>query len=184
MFERLKNNKPLNIIWNIIYSILVVFVVLILLVVIVQRISNNNMSLGGFKIYNIITESMVPKYKVGDILVSKNVEPKEIKVGDDIVYLGESGSFAGKIVTHQVVNIEEENGELKIHTKGIANEEEDPVIKASQVKGKIVYKIISLSLIAKIVNNLTSFYFALFVPVAIIIFVQIKRIAESLKEKE
>lgn len=184
MFEKLKNNKPLMVVWNVVYTILVIFVILLLFVVLLQRFSNNNLSLGGFRIFNIVSESMVPKYQIGDILVSKTIDEKDIKVGDDIVYLGEKSSFAGKIVTHQVINIEEENGELKIHTKGIANEEEDPVITANQVKGKIVYKIRSLSLISKIVNNLMSFYFVIFVPIVIIMFVQIRRIVSSLRENK
>lgn len=181
MFEKIKNNKPLKIMWNIIYAMLVVFVVLILIVVILQRVSNNNMSLGGFRIFNIISESMVPKYQIGDILLSKKIDDKDLKVGDDVVYIGEKGSFSGKTVTHQIVQIEENNGQYTFHTKGIANEEEDPLVNSNQIRGKVIYKFISLTFISKIVNNLLSFYFSIFVPIAIIIFVEIRKIINSMK---
>lgn len=180
--KKLKENKILNMIYNIGYTLLAVLVIAIFIVVVLQRVSNNTFSIGGFKIFNILTGSMLPKYEIGDILVSKDIEPNEIQIGDDIVYLGNSGTFAGKTVTHQVIDIEEENGKYKFHTKGIANQEEDPLVAQEQVIGKIVYKIQSLSYISKLVNNLYSFYFIIFIPVAILIFLEIKRLVIDVRE--
>lgn len=178
--------KVLKIIGNILYYLLVVIVLIILAVVLIQRFSDNNLSLAGIKIFNIVTESMVPKYEVGDILISKTVDPSEVKVGDDLVYLGEKGSFANKIITHQVVQIEQtENGEYLFHTKGIANTEEDPVVSQGQIYGVIIYKTYILSFISKIINNLYGFYFLIFVPLTILIVVKIvKVINEHRQEKE
>ncbi|MGN1327056.1 MAG: signal peptidase I [Clostridia bacterium] len=184
MLKKLMENKALKIIGNILYYLLVVIIVLILVVVLVQRITNNNVSIAGIRIFNIVTESMVPKYQVGDILVSKSIDPSQIKVGDDLVYLGAVDSFQGKIVTHQVVDIEEENGQYKFHTKGIANEEEDPVVSESQVYGIIIYKTHILSFISKIINNLYGFYFLIFVPLAILIIVKIIKIYREYKESK
>ena len=146
--------------------------------------SNNSLSLGGFRIFNIVTGSMLPKYEVGDVLVSKTIEPSEIKVGDDVVYQGREGTFAGKIVTHQVIDIEEENGVYKFHTKGIANQEEDPIVSQEQISGKIIYKVQSLSYISKIVNNLYSMYFVIFIPMAVLVFIEIRRTAKDIKESK
>ena len=180
--KKLKENKILNIIYNMGYTLLTILVVAILMVVILQRVSNNTFSLGGFKIFNILTGSMLPKYEVGDILISKDIAPSEIQIGDDIVYLGNSGTFAGKTVTHQVIGIEDENGTYKFHTKGIANTEEDPLVSEEQVRGKIVYKIRTLSYISKLINNLYSFYFVIFIPIAILIFLEIKRLVIDVRE--
>src|SRR5574344_2099536 len=155
---------------------------MLLAVVLVQRFSNNELSIGGIKIYNIVSESMLPKYQIGDILVAKNVDVSTLNVGDDIVYKGEKQDFAGKIVTHQIIKIEENNGEYTITTKGIANELEDPTITGKQVQGKIVYKFIILSAVSKIVNNLFSMYFVIFIPVAIVIFLNVIKIVKGFKE--
>lgn len=176
MFEKIKNNKVLNLIGNILYTLLVILVVLILIIVVLQRTSNNSLSLGGFRIFNIATGSMQPKYEVGDVLVAKTISPDQIKIGDDVTYIGTEGTFAGKVVTHQVIDIEEENGNYTFHTKGLANNEEDPVIGQNQVIGKIIYKVRTLSYISKIVQNLYSFYFVIFIPVALLIFIEIRRI--------
>ena len=96
--KKLLENKALKIIGNILYYLLVILVVMILAVVLLQRVTNNNISLAGIRVFNIVTESMVPKYQVGDILISKTIEPDKIKEGDDLVYLGKEDSFKDKIV--------------------------------------------------------------------------------------
>lgn len=169
MMKNLLDNKILRIIGKIIYVLLYIIILITLLVVAIQRFSNNNVTIAGFRIFNVATGSMVPEYQVGDILVSKEINPEDIQVGDNIVYMGEKQDFKGKIVTHQVISKREENGKIYFTTKGIANEEADPEITEDQVYGKVVYKTIIFSFISKIINNIYAFYFLIFIPVAIII---------------
>ena len=103
MKEKIKNNKLLKILTMIIKAIVSLFIVVVISIIFIQRISDNKVSLGGYSIYTIITESMVPKYNVGDMIISKNVSPDELKVKDDVVYLGNKGDFADKIITHQII---------------------------------------------------------------------------------
>ena len=103
--QKIKDNKVLKIIGNIIYVIIFIFILLILAVAVLQRTTNNEVTLGGYRIFVVATGSMIPKYEVGDVLVSKEIPPEEIKVGDDVVYTGKEGSFKDKVVTHQVIFI-------------------------------------------------------------------------------
>lgn len=176
--------KVIKTIYNILYTILVVLTLLMLVTVVIQKVSNNDFALGGIRIFNVATGSMVPKYQVGDILISKSTDPKDIKIGDDVVYLGNKGDFTGKVVTHQVIDIEQDGEKYNFHTKGLANDEEDPVIEQNQILGKILYKTVVLSYISKLINNLYSFYFIIFVPIAIILFIEIRRTIISLRETE
>ena len=172
--KKIKENKILKLIGDILYILLFVIVVLMLIVVILQRVTDNSISLGGYRLFTVATGSMEPKYEVGDILISKQVDANQIHVGDDVVYKGDEGSFKDKVVTHQVVSIREENGEKKLTTKGIANTEEDPEIESNQVYGKVIYKVKTLSFIGQMIKNIYIFYFVIFVPIAIIIFRQIR----------
>lgn len=185
MSKKIGDNKALKIIGNILYYMLVVLVLLILLVVLLQRFTHNNASIGGIRIFNIVTESMVPEYKVGDILISKSIDPSKIEIGDDVVYMGEVGSFQGKIITHRVIDIEKDGDNYKFHTKGIANEYEDPaVVTADQIYGTIIYKTHILSFISKIINNLYGFYFLIFIPLAVLIIVKIVKIHREKDEED
>ncbi len=184
--KKMKQNKILKVIGNIIYGLLVLFVVLLLLVVVLQRFSNNTITLGGFRIFNIATESMVPVYDVGDVIIDKKVDPKDLKAGDDISYLGKERDFAGKIVTHRIESIEkQEDGTYKIITKGVANAFADPEITDSQVQGKVIYKFITLSFISKIIRkSLVMMYVLIFIPIGIIIFINLKNFFSRNKDQE
>ena len=170
MLKKITESPVLKLINNIVYVILFLIVASVLFVVILQRASNNDIALGGIRIFNIVSESMVPKYNIGDVLVVKSIEPQNIKVGDDIAYIGQESTFNQKIVTHQVIKIDYENGEYIFHTKGIANILEDPLVHQNQVFGKVVYKIWILSLISKILSNVYVVFFGIFVPIVILIF--------------
>ena len=171
--QKLKNNKILKIIGNILYAIIFIIVLFILIIAILQRTTNNEITLFGYRIFVVATGSMTPKYEVGDVLVSKEVAPATIQVGDDIVYKGKEGSFKDKIVTHQVIMIEKENENYRIQTKGIANTKEDPEITQNEVIGKVIYKMGVLSLLQRAMSNNYVFYFVVFVPIVLLTFRQI-----------
>ena len=103
----MKSKKILKIIKNILNVIVVVFILLFILVVCLLRFSDNKLSFFNYRMFTVVTGSMVPKYNVGDVLISKSIEPSKVKVGDTISYLGSQGSFKNKIVTHQVIEIEQ-----------------------------------------------------------------------------
>lgn len=193
MLKKITENPVLKLINNIIYVILFLIVASVLFVVILQRASNNAIALGGVRVFNIISESMIPKYNIGDVLVIKSIEPQNIKVGDDIAYIGQESTFNQKIVTHQVIKIDYENGEYIFHTKGIANILEDPLVHQNQVFGKVVYKIWILSFISKILSNVYVVFFGIFVPIVVLIFwtilklkglVEVEEYEEEIKPKK
>lgn len=193
MLKKITENPVLKLINNIVYVILFLIVASVLFVVILQRASNNAIALGGVRVFNIISESMISKYNIGDVLVVKSIEPQNIKVGDDIAYIGQESTFNQKIVTHQVIKIDYENGEYIFHTKGIANILEDPLVHQNQVFGKVVYKIWILSFISKILSNVYVVFFGIFVPIVVLIFwtilklkglVEVEEYEEEIKPKK
>ena len=177
----MKNKNIIKIILGIIKSIATFFIVCVFSIIFLQRVSNNSINLAGFSIYTVLTESINPKYKVYDMILVKSVDTKSIKVHDDVVYKGEKSDFQGKIVTHRVEDITEDNGVLTFTTKGINNDIEDPLVNENQIMGKVVHKLLLLSLISKVINNTYGFYFLIFVPLVIVIFLEVM---ESIEEKK
>lgn len=177
----MKNKNIIKIILGIIKSIATFFIVCVFSIIFLQRVSNNSINLAGFSIYTVVTESMYPKYKVYDMILVKSVDTKSIKVHDDVVYKGEKSDFQGKIVTHRVEDITEDNGVLTFTTKGINNDIEDPLVNENQIMGKVVHKLVLLSLISKVINNTYGFYFLIFVPLVVVIFLEVM---ESIEEKK
>lgn len=184
MKEQEEKMSKLEVIITVIKSICAIILILLVAVLALQRFSNNEIAIGGIRIFSVATESMVPKYKVGDVLVVKEVDVDTLKVGDDITYLGKVDSFAGRVVTHQIIDIEETTEGKIYHTKGIANEIEDPTIEGDQIYGKVIYKCILISLLTKLTQNMTLFFIVVFIPFAILIFLQIKDSMDARDDEE
>lgn len=167
--EKLKNNKIFKI--GVLVFRIILFIVMIgfILSVCLQRFSNNKLSIFNFRMFTVISGSMEPRYKIGDVLIAKEIKPENIKVGDTISYLGNVNSFKDKVVTHEVVGIEKIDGHYYFHTKGLSNIVEDPLVSANQLYGKVIYKCAIISLVYKIVSTNVGFYLFIIIPILYII---------------
>lgn len=157
---KINAKKIIKTVLIILYQILVIMALILTMVIVLQRISANNQSIAGYKIFRVITGSMEPEYEVGEVIISKEVNPKDIKVGDDIVYLGRVGEYSGKIIMHNVVAIDtDENGDLIFHAKGLqSNSVEDPQIREDQIYGVVTYTSSILTILYDLATNIYSIF--------------------------
>lgn len=135
----------------------------------IQKFSNNS-AIMGYRMFTVVSESMKPVYEIGDVIVVKEVNTTQLKVGDDIVYKGTQYEMADKIITHRIIKIKENN---EFVTQGIANAESDPIISGDQILGQVVTKLSFITFFNNIIRNQYGFYFLVFVPLVIIIFLEI-----------
>jgi signal peptidase len=162
-----KIGKVLKTIFNIVVT---VFVVMFLLVVCLQRFSNNQITFLGYRMFSVASSSMAPDYQVGDVLIVKITDPEDIKVGDSVTYYGKVGSFANKVITHQVIKIDKDvDGNRIFHTKGISNLVEDPLVYEDQIYGVVKLKSEILSFIYKLINTKYGMFLLIIVPIFYII---------------
>lgn len=149
-------------IWKAIKWIITVFLIIILLIVLFQRISNNKLALGNTYIFQVASESMLPRYRVGDIIIVRKTDPSKLEVGDSITYLGKSSNLRGLVITHEIVKKEEIDDKYHFVTKGLMNEVEDPEITEDDIYGKVVYHSVVISYLSRLM--LTRFgYYVIFV---------------------
>ena len=160
----------IKVIWKVLEKVLLVIILFISITIVTQRVSNNEKTFLGFRLFKVETGSMVPKYQVGDVILVKEKDVNKIKIGDDVTYFGTSGAMKGKIVTHQVVKIREEDGKKIFQTKGIANTVEDPEIAGSQIDGVVLAKLPIIGWITTVLQNGYIFYFCGVIPLTVIIF--------------
>lgn len=166
--KQMSNTKRiLKIVFKVLYQILVILCLVLAVIIIMQRVTDSNKSIAGYRMFRVITGSMEPEYDVGEVVISKEIDPKKIKVGDDIVYLGKYGDYNGKIIMHSVIGIEtDENGNLNFHAKGLHSSSiEDPQIKANQIYGVVKYKSAVLTVLYKLATNIYSVFVIILVLV-------------------
>ena len=166
---------------------LICTVVLIMLIVVLalQRFSNNDIAVGGIRVFNVATGSMVPVYNIGDIILVKEVDTNSLVVGDPITYMGKEKDFAGRVITHRIIGIDDTAEGKIFHTKGDAASEVDPEIRADQIYGKVFHRCFVLSKLSRLMNNLKMFYIVVFLPLGLLIFLQFKdRFTDRILEKK
>lgn len=170
--QKLLDNKIFKVLTTIIKVAFLFVIIAYLAFILVQKIGDNK-SIGEYRVFTILTGSMKGVYDINDVVLVKEVDKKTLKVGDDIAYLGEKDSYKGKIVTHRIINIENKNNQMIIHTKGVSNILEDPVITNNKIYGKVESKLTFISLINKTIKNKYGFFFLIFVPLVLVIFLEI-----------
>ena len=163
-------SKCIKIVWKLIEKFLMLLIIFISIIILTQRLTNNEKSFLGLRIFRVQTGSMVPKYQIGDVILVKEKDINKINVGEDVTYWGTTGTMKGKLVTHQVINIEEIDGQKVFHTQGIANNTEDPIVYGNQINGVVQGKLYVMTLITIALSNKYIFYFCGILPLTLFIF--------------
>lgn len=149
--------KILGFVPGILYNILIIFCVLLIAIIVMQRLTDSNRSINGYKIFKVVSGSMVPKYDVGEVVICKETPVEDIKVGNAIVYRGKIGELSGKLVMHEVIAINQDaNNELKFYARGLNNSKGDPEISESQILGVVIFKSRILSLLYRLATSVYS----------------------------
>lgn len=164
-------------IWSKIAAFVEWIIVLLLVVLIIltgfQRFSNEH-NFFGYRVYVVASGSMIPTYNIGDTLLIKEMDASSIKKGDAVTYIGDDDGIDGMIITHQVQKVEiGEDGKYYFHTKGVANNIEDPIVSEEQVLGKVVYRFFLLSFIGRITTSKLLLFCFIAIPIAILIAIEI-----------
>lgn len=173
--------KVIKKILNILKIIILILLILFALFTVYQKVFPNNPSAFGFRTYSIITKSMEPVLKKGDVILVQERNTSSYKVGDIITFKGTSGDLKGKIVTHEIVGIKLENGKNIFYTKGIQNISEDPAVYENEILGKYIYKFKFFSLIERIMNTKIGFILIIIIPLGYIYFYEIRDIIKDVK---
>ena len=98
-----------------------------------------NINIFGLRQYMIMTGSMEPNYNIGDLIITKEVNPENIKKGDIITYALADGNAT---VTHRIIDVIEKDGKTMYKTKGDNNNAPDQnLVEYNQIQGVFLFKI-------------------------------------------
>ena len=139
--------KSISEITNIILIIIMIYNISLIIQSVV--IPNRTPSFLGIKTYVIISGSMEPNIKIGDIVITEKVK-ENLEIGDIISY--RKGS---SVITHRISQIiEKENGEKVYKTKGDNNNTEDSEeIAIENIEGKVVKIIPKIGKVTILLHN-------------------------------
>lgn len=119
----------------------------------------------GYKPFIVLSGSMAPEIMLGDLIITKTVDPEEIAVGDII-------SFRTRetiVVSHRVTEVRTEDG-LAFLTKGDANTGADlGAVRPEDVEGKYIFRIAGLGRLAMFLQTPLGLLVFVVIPLCLFI---------------
>jgi signal peptidase len=101
----------------------------------------------GYRSFTVLTGSMVPTLRVGDVVVEQAVRPEQVRVGDIVTF--RDPARRGRLITHRVTSIAIRGGQAAVHTKGDANTAgEEWSIATTEQLGRVVRRVPAIGYIA------------------------------------
>ena len=171
--KKVFESKLYKFVTGVLKTIIILAMVFYVGFVIVQRVSGNQ-SIMHYRFFTVATGSMKGVYDINDVIAVQDCNPNDLKVGDDIAYLGNRSGLEGKIIVHRIVKIENSaRGGKVITTKGVNSMNSDPVITDRQILGIVVGKIPVITQINHIVRSQLGFYSLIFCPLVLIIVLEV-----------
>lgn len=133
-------------------SIILIIILLSNLFIIFQSKTNKDKvpSVFGYKPFIVLSGSMEGKIHRGDLILTKTIDPKTLKVNDIIAFRDAENT----VTTHRIIDVVESNGKTQFITKGDNNSTQDrKLVNLEDVEG--IY-ITSIPGFGNIMNSLSD----------------------------
>lgn len=118
----------------------------------------------------VVSGSMQPSLHVGDMVVTRKVEPESLQVGDVITY-----RVGPDLNTHRIVGIELTPKGIMFRTKGDANSSQDAEpVPSEHVLAKVIYHIPFVGYLLDFVESVSGRILFIVAPVIILGFLSLE----------
>ena len=180
-------HKILTIIGTILCIILIPILIINITLIAKSFINKDEVpSIGGTLPLIVLTDSMYPEIESGDLIICHTAEAKDIKVNDIISFFDPAGNGTS-IVTHRVIEIIEENGEIFFRTRGDNNNTEDKEpVPAENLVGVYKTRIAGAGHVAMFMQSTPGLIICVVLPIMFLIgydFIR-RRIYEKSKKED
>lgn len=171
---------------GIVFCIILIPILCINLTLIVKSFTNQTEvpSIGGRFPLIVLTDSMYPEIESGDLIICRTADAEDIKANDVIAFFDPAGNGTS-IVTHRVVEVVEENGEVYFQTKGDNNNTEDKeLVPAENLVGVYKNRIAGAGKIAMFMQSTTGLIVCVVVPIILLVAYDVLRRRSYEKSKQ
>ncbi len=126
-------------------------------------------AINGYAPMIVLTDSMYPDIKSGDLIITKSVDAETVKVGDVITFY-DPASKTGAVVTHKVVELTDIEGELAFITQGVANNAPDELpVPAESLIGVYQSRIPAMGNVAMFMQTTPGLIVCVVVPLLLLV---------------
>lgn len=133
---------------------------------------------GYLKLFIILSGSMIPVANIGDAILIQKTSAEDIKVGDMIAFY--QGKDLKSTVSHRVIEIYKENGNISFQTKGDNVEKKDPfIVESKHLIGKAVFRIPYIGYLTKFSKKPIFFMIFTIIPSILLLVGEIKNLSRT-----
>lgn len=126
-------------------------------------------SINGYAPMIVLTDSMYPQIKSGDLIITKSVDADDVAVKDVITFY-DPASKTDAVVTHRVMEITEVEGALAFITQGDANNAPDEMpVPAENLIGVYQMRIPAMGNVAMFMQTTPGLIVCVVVPLLLLI---------------
>ena len=133
-----KENKVLRVLKYLLITILVLVLMVNIFIIIQSKLDKNKVpSLFGYKPFIVLSSSMETEIYAGDLVITENVDPKDLKE-NDIIAFKNSKDY---VTTHRIISIVEKD-DICFETKGDNNNTKDlNIVCSKDIEGRYIKRI-------------------------------------------
>ena len=139
-----------------------------------------------YNAYVVLTGSMLPSIKVEDVVVTKKIEPKDLKEGDIITFASSDERFYGTVITHRIKKKYYDSTTKKYTyvSKGDNNNIEDSaLVEQDRIYGKVILKIPKLGYLQIFLASKGGWILVILLPCLAVISFDIMKIFKIIGKK-
>lgn len=169
--------KAFNVIKSIFTWLVVLLAVcmMIFTVVSVNTFDRNDRSIFGYKMFTVLSDSMSKTdFDAGDLILSKEVDPSTLQVGDIISYQSTNPENYGEVVTHKIRALTTDaEGNPGFITYGTTTDTDDEnIVTYSFILGKYQMKLTGVGKFFEFLKTTPGYIVCIFLPFLLLILMQ------------
>ncbi len=131
--------------------------------------------IGGYFPMIVLSDSMYPEIEGGDLIICKGVDADAVQAGDVIAFFDPAGNGT-TVVTHRVIEVLTEDGELSFRTQGDANNAEDALaVPAESVLGIYCMRIPHMGNVAMFMQTTAGLIVCVLCPIVLLVLYDVLR---------
>lgn len=178
-------NKLLKVLSSIVFAFLVLIILLIIFYIARINYLAKNDRLGDIHInfYTILTQSMHPTIKAGDVVITYKHDDNKYNKGDIITFV--SNANGGINITHRIDKVYDKNTVPRYKTKGDNNNAPDnEIVEGKYVLGKVFLTLPKVGYIQQFLVSKTGWIIAIVLPAMGIIIYDILKLFKTAFKKD
>lgn len=166
--------KTLSIVGKVLTIIILLFAVFVMIFTVISvNTVGKDADFLGYKPYIVLSDSMNGTFSVGDLSVSKKVDPQTLEVGDIITFESIDPANYGSVVTHKIREITTYEGEPAFVTYGTATGVDDSYpVPFENVIGKYQFCLPKMGYFFEFLKSPAGYITVILIPFLVLILLQ------------